>query len=198
MRRSGFTILELIAVLAIMGILAGAAVWSVAGWAASARRADLLERIAALDNRGRAAARRLGRPGVLEIDLDADRLARRPAEGRPHRARPLPVALPAGYEIDRLRVPKSPTPAGYTAARPEPGLHRRGKVTLGYGTGGRSVSYALRLTRAKRASAAESRAASGSKWLVVSGLTGETTVVEKSGVIEKLFRALETGRVHAD
>jgi prepilin-type N-terminal cleavage/methylation domain-containing protein len=67
----GFTLLELIAVLALLATLVIAGRFTLRGPLAKARLEQALERLADLDGQARAEARRFRRPVELTFDLDA-------------------------------------------------------------------------------------------------------------------------------
>ncbi len=183
-----FTLIELMAVVLLLGLLAGAVAWSLAENVEAAGRADAVGRVVQADCLARMAARRLGRPSVLRIDLEAQRLWRvTPAPGGP--AGPgaetsHPVDVPAGYRIDRVAVADA-------AATRDAGI-----VEIAYSTGGRSASYALRLVRADRDETPAGADAPG-PWLVVAGLTGHVSLNHDEADVDNLLALLAAGRPDA-
>ena len=202
---AAFTLAEVLAAVALMGLLALALGWSLTGDARRARQSDVIGRIAQADRMARLAAARLGTPCALRFDLDRQRLGRvewdaergeRPARG---------LRLPAPYRIDRVLV--------CSTARPELGTGNSelgtgnpsswigaartdwGAVDIAYSTAGRSATYAVRLA-AKDARGFKTAADAPDDrptWLVFSGLTGQMVVLHNEDEIEDLFAALTTG-----
>jgi prepilin-type N-terminal cleavage/methylation domain-containing protein len=198
-RRRAFTLIEVMAVVMILGLLVGATVWLMVDDARRASRADAVGRLAQADRLARLAAKRLGAPCVLRCDLDAQRVRRivRAEGGREEVSHA--VRLPPGCRIAEITLPEGPrrstrarrTRAGRTVDA--------GAVDIAYSTAGRSPTYALRLVcedgRGRRTDAEGEEHADG--WLVVAGLTGQVMVVQDEEEIDNLFRTLARGRPDA-
>lgn len=173
MRRSAFTLIEVLAVVTILALVAGATIWSLAADVRRGTCADAIGRVAWADRTARLAARRLGRPCGLRFDLDARRLWRIEDDGlrTTHE-----VALPGGYHIDRLIIAATGGAADY------------GAIDVAYSIAGRSTDYAVHLT---------SRDGSDGTWIVISGLTGQVTSDLHENEVHNLFTALAAGRPDA-
>jgi prepilin-type N-terminal cleavage/methylation domain-containing protein len=171
----GFTLIELMVVIMILGLLAGAAAWMMTDQLAAGSRDHAVGQISAADRMARLAAAAGGGDTRLEIDLDRGRFVRleRPADGAAH-APGHPVALPDDFTIKRVMLA---LPSGISEVF-------SGRVSIEYSTEGTSCSYAIELDAADR-----------SVWLLVSGLTGQTLVQEEAGHVETLLALLATGRV---
>jgi len=184
-QRRAFTLIEVLAVIALLGLLAGATAWSLAGTAQRASVDEMVGRIAHADRMARFAAQRLGQPTVLVIDLDKQRLVRRVTlpDGTIESAPAL--GIPAELRLDRLVMPGEPGSAEVNTRRP--GRHfDRGEVTINFSAQGRSVSYGLRLADDE-----------GSRWLVFAGLTGQMTEINDEDEMDNLFALLTSGRPDA-
>jgi prepilin-type N-terminal cleavage/methylation domain-containing protein len=143
MRRAGFTLIELMAVVALLGLLAGAVAWSLADTVERATRGELRARLMEADRRARQAARRRGAPHRLRLDLAAQHVQRR----RGGEADALARAIPAPWTLTRVRVAPGTEAPGYRAARAAPRPGRGGQAEIGISAGGRSPSNALRLAK---------------------------------------------------
>jgi len=172
LKRRAFTLIEVIAVVVLIGLLAGATAWLLAEDARSGTRAEVASRISHADRSARLAGMRMGRPCVLRFDLGRNRLRRvfRDSEGREQSSHS--VTLPDGYRIDRIVTVRPVSSRGSVTSD-------SGVVEIPYSTGGRSVSYAVRLS-----------SQGGAWWMVVSGLTGHVTANQNEQDVYKLFSAL--------
>lgn len=198
MRRTGFTLIEVMAVVALLGLLAGAVVWSMTDEAKRWSRADAAGQIAHADRRARIAARRLGRPCALRFDLDRQVVYRVTLDVAGTEAPGHVLALPVGHRIDRIvfaRAASSTFGPGGPAARGKDS----GVVDVAYSTAGRSASYAVRLVSADRSGGRNAPAGSddGGRWLVFAGLTGQMVLDHDDDEVDNLFAALATGRPDA-
>jgi prepilin-type N-terminal cleavage/methylation domain-containing protein len=119
---AAFTLLELMAVLVITAILAGAVVLTMSGRLDEARMTDVVARLGDLDRWTRHDARRL-RPACLVFDLDRDMAWRDTGE------RNRILTLPPGYSLAALRDSR--------------GTVRDGEVRIECSSEGRTDSYAL-------------------------------------------------------
>lgn len=170
MSRSGFTLIEVLAVIVVLGLLAGAVAWSLAGDATQAIGEDALGRLAHADSMARAEARRFGREYTLRFDLNEQAL-RRLDEGDRQSAHS--VKLPTGHRIEAVAF----------KAQGDSGSGTLRRVTFGaadvvYSPAGRSVSYAVRI-----------RSGDARRWLVVAGLTGQVTQTDDAKAVDNLFDA---------
>jgi len=187
-RRDGFTLLEIMLVVVLLALLAGAVTWSLAGQLRRSDRADVISRLEHADAMARVAARRHG-PCVLRIDLDAQSLRRiddRRGEGRASHT----AVLPNDFGVKRV-VTTTGRRDG-TSSRRSGGAqqHTSGAVDIEYSRSGRSGAYALHVTGV--------RDDDEGLWLVFAGLTGQVTTLDNEDDVEKLFALLTTGRLDAD
>jgi prepilin-type N-terminal cleavage/methylation domain-containing protein len=189
MRRGAFTLIEIMAVLALMGLLATATAWSLAEDARRSTRAGVVGQIIHADRMTRIAAQSLGKPCVLRFDLDEQRVWRTAAADGQGSAAAHALRIPDGYRIDRIMTSSSPASPGDAGSAAAAGVCDGGIVDIAYSTGGRSASYALRLV---------SDGADGAKsWLVFSGLTGQAVQDQNEDQVDNLFAMLATGRPDA-
>src|SRR5688572_28397543 len=101
-RPAGFSLVELIAVIALLAIFAALAVVSLRGHVANARLELLLDRIEALDARVRDEAQRHQRPGELRVDIDRGRVYQLGAERAAASSRN--ISLDEAVQIDRIQT----------------------------------------------------------------------------------------------
>jgi prepilin-type N-terminal cleavage/methylation domain-containing protein len=179
MDRRGFTLIEVMVVVVIMGLIAAGAVWSMAGNARERAQADALEVVDYVDQMARAAALSLGRGCVLRFDLDRQRVVRLRADGE---VDGVSTGLGGAYRVDRVLV-ASGTGDGATVADESMRVVDAGSgaVDVAFSSSGRSATYALRFV------------ADGSdkgRWLVLAGVTGQATVIDGESEIDNLFSML--------
>lgn len=173
--RRAFTLLEMMAVVTLLGLLAGATAWSLAADARKSSRAKCVADIAHADRMARLAAQQGGQACRLQMDLTRQRICRLigPAENaQPAHA----MAAPKGCRIDRVVTASGA--AGDELDAP----------TIAFSSGGRSDSYAVHVVF-EEPLAGES-AADGlgqSVWIVFAGLTGQATLVNDEDELNKLF-----------
>lgn len=177
MWRRAFTLIEVMVVVAVMGLLAAATAWSLAEAAAGRSIADSFDRIAHADRTARIAARRLGEPCKLRFDLDARRIERIAPE-RSHALR-----LPRQHRISQLRIARAASDDSHDTVGDGA---ESGVVEIDYSSAGRSASYAVRL-----------RWPEGEGWIAVAGMTGQVIRIDEDTEIDNLFALLATGRADA-
>jgi prepilin-type N-terminal cleavage/methylation domain-containing protein len=183
MRRGGFTLIEVIAVVVLLGVLAGSALWRMTEQVQRGSRAGATGQISYADRMARLASSRLGRRSILRFDLDQQQITRYDGpEARRKVNVGRGVTMPVRFGIDRIvRVAESsPSPAGRLDVR------KSGVVDIEFGPSGRSQSYALRLGTGEEFF-----------WIVFSGLTGQLTTLDDEKEIDNLFALLATGRPDA-
>lgn len=160
-RPRAFTLIEIVAVLAIMSMLMATAIVSFRGACRSARAQYALETIAQADAVTRERAARFGRTAELEIDIDRSVLVTTTMddEGETFN-QPTPLT---GVAIERVMV----------------GNRQRGsgRVAVPFSAIGTSPTYAMRV-----------KGANGeSRWLMFCGATGQETIFENDRDIETLL-----------
>lgn len=180
----GFTLVEMIAVLAIVGLLASAVVVSLRGVSRPAREREAVERLIATDARARDHARRFRRPSQLVVDLgDPSRLYNLDTQTQE------PVGtgttLGAGMHLSCLKLQDQTITSG--------------QVALPCSSRGQTPSYGLAIDRpaapASRGSAPTSGGVSppsggggrGPTWLLVIGATGEVVHLQSEQEIDAFF-----------
>lgn len=160
--RRGFTLWELVAVLILLGLMASAVVVNLQGHIANARLEMVLDRLEAWDHRGRALARRQGRPLAFVWDLESGRVGLEGLEN----AAGLPaasLALPRGVRGLQIR----------TAPQAGPSDHLRIPISAQ----GQSLTYAVQL-----------QATGGrQKWLAVLGASGQCLRLEQEQDVDALW-----------
>ena len=156
--RAAFTLVEVVAVLVILGIIASGTVWSLGPHVRMLRLNAALDRIEAFDRRVRILARRHRQPLGLTISASKGTLS------VPNPKVNLPsMQLGDGIRIDRVRSRR--------------GDRRFGDTTIGIASNGRSEAYAIRL------STSDDRHV----WCAVLGSTGQAVRLTKEGDVNALF-----------
>ena len=156
-----FTLLEMLAVLALAAVLTSAAALSLRGVARGARLEDVAGQFVGFDRTARDAARRFGRPLELRFDLGRGTV-RRAGGGQGA----MPLRLPEGFRVAGLVLPGGAASAG-------------GEVRVPVSARGQTPSYAARLA-----------GANGEElWVVAAGLTGRTMVVRDADDVRDIFAA---------
>lgn len=197
--RRGFTLIEIMAVVVLMGLLAGGVAWSLAGESQRMTRGEVVSKLSNADATARLAAKRLG-PATLRIDLDTQQVwvvtrEAGSAEPRPGHS----MMLPPGYRIDEVSWVD---PVESTGDR---GVMRRqdvvsGRVDLPVSSGGLGRTYVLKLvgpgTDPETGELIED--SEQATWLLVSGLTGQVTVEDEPETIDNLLALLAGAWPDAD
>jgi len=191
-----FTLIEVMAVVVLLGLLASASVLTLTEQVQHCRQADVLDRLTHEDHLARLAARRLGHGCILRLDLDRQRLWRADTvgaeEGLTHGWK-----LPAGYRMARVLQPAGSS--DLSAAGQLESNTTTGIADVSIGVGGYSATYAIQVVTA---SPAERRDAAGTReepslWLVFAGLTGQRTVMQHEEEVHNLLAALAAPRPDA-
>jgi len=170
-KRLGFTLLELLTVMVIVGLLAGLTMARMGGVTNRARLQAEVERIAALDGSLRLHAARHIESASLQIDLQEGQVERWiGSDERLART----IELSRAVQITRF----------LSATRDVDG----GRVTIDYSRQGRSETFALELSTADRTST----------WLLFAGLTGQMSQWEEEHDVEGMLQSLQKAGVDAD
>ncbi len=184
MRRGGFTLIEVIAVIVLLGLVTGAAAWVLTDNARHSTRGKVVEEIAHADRMTRFTAECLGRRCVLRLDLDRQRI-RRLIDDEHGRQVLHGLKVPDGYRISRVVLGRA-----FASGRNTDRWRRRridmGEVDIPFSAGGRSMSYALRLD-----------SDDGRVWLIFAGLTGQVTQLHDEQEVNNLFTAIAKARPDA-
>ena len=165
-----FSLVELIAVLVIVSLVAASVSLRLSGPVRQAALDDLAGRIAAFDRRARVSARRHDRDMQMVFDLSRGEIACA-AVGEAER-RGVPVTMPRGCRLTAVVV------AG------------------GTGTGGQKTSVGRAVVRVSRRGLSPTYAACietqrGERtWLLAAGLTGKVTRFDDDAAVREVFAAL--------
>jgi prepilin-type N-terminal cleavage/methylation domain-containing protein len=157
-RRNAFTLIETLAVIALMAVLAAAVTVSLAGAARAARVEDVAERFVAFDRSTRDVARQFGRTPALRFDLNRGTVHRLDGEREP-----APLHL-GGDGVRVTRVICRGRDSG------------SGEVLVRCSAMGQTPSYAVRLT-----------GRSGECWVAFAGLTGQALVVRDEREVQDIL-----------
>ncbi len=147
--RGAFTLIEMIAVMVILGVMAGAAALSFRPAIEEASARDAVEQVRFLDSTARHRAVRFGKTVEIVFDVSEDALVRR--EGR-KLEESLRVGLPGGYSIEQVNV----------SGR---GMFD-GEAVVACSPQGKSASYAVHVVGPKL-----------DQWLVFAGMSGQMSVL---------------------
>jgi prepilin-type N-terminal cleavage/methylation domain-containing protein len=174
---AGFTLLEMLLVLALGAVLATAAAVSLASSRRAASARDVAGQVGHFDRLAREWAKRSGRPARLTFDLDRGDLRRTTddaADRNDPRAGSSALHLVGDAHIAKVvRARESAT---------------AGQVSVPCSPRGQTPSYAVLL------------AGPGGQrqWLVVAGLTGQVSTVTDEREVEDIFRTLAGEAADAD
>jgi type II secretion system protein H len=163
---AAFSLLELMAVVAIAGILAAAVSWSLGGRYASVQVTDVMERIALADRLIRTHAANRAEPVALSIDVGEGRFVRLAGD----QADPL-YTLPPRWRIDRLET----SGAARTTGSTEP-------VVLRYGPTGVAPTWAARLVDPQ----------GREHWIVLAGVSGQVTRTHDEATVQNIIDAMRS------
>jgi len=167
----GFTLVELLVVIALIGLLAGLTMTRMGSVTHRARLQAEVERLAALDGALRSHAARHAAACRLKLDLDAGEIER-VSGGEDRIARTL--ALSGAVRLSR-----------FLSATRDTG---HGTIHVDYSPQGTSESFALQL----QVGDGESR------WLLFAGVTGQITEWEEQRDVERILHTLHSTRVDLD
>jgi len=181
-----FTLIEVMAVVVILALLAGTVVWSLTGDVRRVGVAEAADTIAHVDRTARIAAQRFEGGCRLRIDLDQQRARRLHTDAGGEVAAAHSVSLPRGHRIEQLVLAPDVGDAatGGAAAR----RVISGAIDIAYSPQGASPTYALRL----------GSPSGRQQWLVFAGLTGQMTVIDDERDVDNLFAMLAATRPDAD
>jgi type II secretion system protein H len=168
-KRPGFTLLEMIVVLALLALLATVVTVSLAGPRRAARAQDAADEILNYDRSAREWCRRFGRPGGITFDLDRRTVRRVTAGQSDSPQQPAALHLSSGFRVARL------VSAGQS--------REAGEVTLPCSPRGQTPSYAVLLAGPE----------GGQRWIVVAGLSGKAVTAGDAREVEAIFQSLSGG-----
>jgi len=187
MLRAGFTLIEMLAVVVLIGLLAGAVAYSMTGEVRRSSREDLLGELEYFDRITRTAARRFDEQRVLAIDLDRQRVRRIDRPGKWDEKASARIAVGDGLSIDRVWIAAGDATPLRANGRTEARQEADGEVEVPFDPMGQSATYAVRIAGPERTG-----------WIVFAGLTGEPTRTDDDQAVDRLFESLERGRPHTD
>ena len=166
--RGGFTLIELAACVAIVGLLAAAVGLSLSGAEKLTRFEDVVDQLRTVDALTRAHAQRFDRPTRLVFDLETGTITRvGELDLDDDETLSTSWSLPRGFAIERIEL------GG------EESVERQ--VAIGFSPAGHSPTYALRLTGPAEQSA----------WLVAAGLTGQMIELQEEEQVHAMFEAMD-------
>jgi len=183
---SAFTFIEVLAVVVLLGLLAGATAWSLAGDARRADRRNVIEQLAHADAMARLAAERFGRPVTLRIDLDHQRITRIVTVDANTEETGHAVRLPDEVRLTAVRIAAGPDPLPGRRTGLRTGEFDAGVVNIPFSDAGRSATYAVRI-EARDPETDRARAT----WLTIAGLSGQTMEIHDPETVDNLFAALD-------
>ena len=199
-KRYGFTLIEVMAVVALIGLMAAAAAWSLAEDAQRATHADVVDRLKHTDTMARAAARRLG-PSTLNIDLDRQRVwVASPGKRQGQAESNHTLAMPSGYRIEQvLWVDASPVKLRQTRERKRL-VESAGHIEIAISPEGFSRSYVMQISGPKiigedKPARLDERQ---DTWLIFAGMTGLAVEEDDEEQVESIFELLASTRPDAD
>jgi len=196
MRRGAFTLVEMLAVVAVIGLLAGAVTWLSAGQAGRADGREAVSRIIHADRMARVEALRLGRPCSLRFDLDAQTVVAVSEDRRGRETAGRRVSLPANCRLQRVWIARSAS--GSDGDGPyiekETGL---AAADVRLSTAGRSATYAVKLAFEPGRGGKGAGGSGGAVWIVFCGITGQATCMNDDVETEKLLAAVVAARPDA-
>ena len=166
----GFTLIDVMVALIVLGVLTAAAVLSFSGPVERARMVEAVEQVKYLDASSRDLARRFGRNVQIVFDVSEGTMERR--EGR-------------GREASFLTHVASPT--RIEAVRTAGERKEYGEVSIDVSSLGISQTYALKIAGPQ-----------GSRWVLVSGLGGESQVLLDDAQVEAIFAKVAPGSSRRD
>lgn len=188
MRSAAFTLIEVMAVVALLGLLAGATAWSLAGEARRQTREDLIEQIVQTDLHCRVAATRTGQSHELVIDLDEQAIWRRGPEQSESENASHRMKVAGDYRIDRVLTSEVVSGSKHGNGGDSFVQIDTGGMVIVCGPAGCTTSYALRIAHEPTGEL---------QWLLIAGLTGQSILINDESEIEDIFTQLATGRTDA-
>ena len=162
--RAAFTLVEVVAVVVVMAILAGAMIVSLGDRMSRVRMSGLLDRLESLDRQSRTLAWQQKVPMLLAFDRDQHHVERSSLDNRPTNRRR--IHLPKGFGIASVRVSTNASLAN--------------PIRLTISPQGQSPTYAIEVSSGKK----------DSEWLVFGGVTGQAVRGYNETEVTELFRQL--------
>lgn len=195
----GFTLIEVMAVVALIGLLAAGTAWTLAGDVSRVRHAEVADHFSHTDAMARAAARRLG-PSTLHIDLDRQQVwVTSPGKRAGKTEATHTLMLPPNYSIQEV-LWVDPTPIALNGSR----NHRRivveaaGTVTIPVSGEGLSRSYVVRFGGPEAFDSVSNTQATKDIWVCFAGMTGQDIRIHDEAKVENILEMLAQARPDAD
>lgn len=171
-RERGFSLIEMLAVLLILALIAGTVAISLGGAAQRARLEDAVSRFTHYERSTRERAQAQGESLQLVFELKTGRVERVTENSQKVNGRPLD--LPQGFEIQQMWT------------REERILD--GEVGMLYGSNGCTASYAVMI------SGLDGQAT----WIVVAGLSGQFLEADNVEEVQAILGTVSDQRLHPD
>lgn len=170
--RTGFTLLELMVVLVIVGLLTAVAVVRLQAPYRAARLEDSLSRIEFIDSQTRAHARAFAQDSTIVFQLDSGRIYSQKSTETD--AKRFEFVLPASLRIRHVMTPQLEVD------------HSQAQIKVS--ARGATRSYAICIQAADDTQ----------RWLLFSGLTGQVTYPKAEYDVRQMFELLQASRPDAD
>ena len=164
--RPAFTLIELIAVIVLLGIISTAAALTFRSSLQSASSSDAIGQLKYLDSSARQRARRFNQPVTLILDLTNSTLSRR--EGSKRNDESFTAALPRGFSIDQINI------AGQSTFN--------GAASIACSPAGLTPSYAIHLI-----------GPNFDQWLLFAGLSGQMTLINNEETVQDILAGTRQG-----
>lgn len=199
-RRCAFTLVEIMAVIVLIGLLAGMVAVSMTRDAQRAQRQDVINRLIDADASARIAAKRLG-PSKLRIDLNQQKLWLMTPDPTTKELRPGHVMRVApNYKLTGVSW-IDPQPARNQTRTPRQTLtYNEGTIELPYSGEGLTRTFVLRLDgpASDPVTGRDDPTQIQTSWLMFSGLTGQNLITDELETIDNLLAMLASTRPDAD
>lgn len=197
--RLGFTLIEVMAVVALIGLLSAATAWSLAEDAGRVRHDEVIKRLSYTDVMARAAARRLG-PSTLHIDLDRQRIwVVSPGERGDQTEATHALKMPGSCRIQAVRwVDPSPMRQERSRDQREIVVESSGEVVIPISGEGISRSYVIHLRGQEQLGAGSDVDRDGDAWLLFVGMTGQVLNEQDEAKIQTILEMLASTRAYTD
>jgi len=180
-------LIEVMAVVVLLGLLAGATVWSLAGDAHRHSKGELVSRIIQMDAQTRLAAARSGQTFQLQFDLDSQSIRRIEANDAAMESASHRLVIASDYRINQMVTSQW----NWQSSESDGQMFKRikgGTLSVTFGVIGCSASYALQIMHEPTGE---------TQWLMLAGLTGQATVVKNESDFEDIFAWLGGARTDA-
>ena len=191
MRHGGFTLLEMVVVVLVLGLLSSVAVLQFGHLLGPAEMNDAADRLRHADAICRAYSRRFGRPVELTVNAkNSILMCRDSTEPALWNYR---IQLPRGARIYKVWSSNS----NGNSSDPPAGVTKYGEISIIFGSSGLSHSYAVEIGRHDAR-----QGGNRSRWLFVAGLTGQVTEVPNEHDMDEIFHEIKAKKdgdgQHAD